>query len=115
MPQKTAQGWILRTKLFSLPEVVKVIQLARRDGAPGPNGIPNSIYKENTSYWGAELGFLFNCAILNQQVPDNWKDSILTPIYKSGAKDAASNYRIITLLDCEAKYFASLLLSDLRE
>ena len=99
--------------IFDQDSIVSILKSVRWEGAPGPNGVLNAVFKYNREYWSRELSLLFSEVMAFNQVPRSWKGSILTPIYKAGSKDKASNYRLIALLDNEAKYFASLLLKDL--
>lgn len=91
-------------------QVCKFIKKQRSNGAPGPNGIPALFYKEKASYWSSYLTLVFNQALQTRTIPESWKGSIISPIYKSGDWSLPSNYRLITLQDIEAKFFASILL-----
>lgn len=82
---------------------------------PGPNGLPNSIFKAKIDRWTEILTPLFNDVVKTKKVPDSWQGSIIQPIYKSGPQENPENYRLIALTDVKAKVFSSCLLSDLEE
>jgi len=46
-------------------------------------------------------------------LPEEWKESIIVPIYKKGNKSDCSNYRSISLLPTMYKILSNILLSRL--
>ena len=52
-------------------EIALVIKTARWKRAPGPNGVPNAVYKQNSEYWSRELSLLFSEVIAFIQVLEN--------------------------------------------
>jgi len=48
-----------------------------------------------------------------EELPEEWKDSIIVPIYKKGDKTDCSNYRGISLLPTTYKILSNILLSRL--
>jgi hypothetical protein len=46
-------------------------------------------------------------------LPDQWKESIIVPVYKKDDKTNCSNYRGISLLSTSFKILANILLSVL--
>jgi hypothetical protein len=52
--------------------------------------------------------------ILNkQELPEQWKESIIVPVYKKGDKTDCSNYRGISLLSASYNILSNILLSRL--
>jgi len=47
------------------------------------------------------------------ELPEEWKESIVVPIYKKGDKRECSNYRGISLLPATYKILSNILLSRL--
>ena len=75
------------------------IQKSKANKSPGPNGIPVEIYK----YWGDVLTNRLNqlmkksCQV--KQLPQEYKDVLILPIYKNkGNHKDCGNYRGISLL-----------------
>lgn len=101
--------------LISSIEVSKLLKVLKKDGAPGPNGLPAAVYKSAPEDWAKLLVPLFNHACTTFQIPDSWKGSILCPIFKKGDPSLPSNYRLIALLDLEAKVYARTLLNQLEQ
>jgi hypothetical protein len=61
----------------------------------------------------SEIHKLINYICNNEELPEQWKESIIVPIYKKGDKTDCSNYRGISLLSSSYKIFSSILLSRL--
>ena len=77
--------------------------------AAGMDGICNELIK-NGGYWmRASLCYLFNEVFDRHQVPRDWRNGLIVPLYKEGERDRATNYRGITLLSNVGKIFAGIL------
>jgi hypothetical protein len=61
----------------------------------------------------SEIHKLINCIWNKEEFPEQWKESIILPIYKKGDKTDCSNYRRISLLSTSYKILSSILLSRL--
>ena len=67
----------------------------------GGRTIHSEIHKLIISVWNKE------------KLPEEWKESVIVPIYKKGDKTDCSNYRGISLLPTTCKILSSILLSRL--
>jgi len=67
----------------------------------GGKTICSSIHKLIISIWNKE------------ELPEEWKESIIVPIYKKGDKRPCNNYRGISLLPTTYKVWSNILLSRL--
>ena len=54
---------------------------------------------------------LFNIILINERIPEEWKQSELIIIYKSGDTENVKNYRPISLLSHVYKVFVKVLLA----
>jgi hypothetical protein len=61
----------------------------------------SSIHKLINSIWNKE------------QLPDQWKESIIVPIHKKGDNTDCNNYRGVSLLSTSYKILSNILLSML--
>jgi hypothetical protein len=56
---------------------------------------------------------LINSVWNKEELPDQWKESIIVPIYKMGSKTDCNNYHGISLLSTSYKIVSNILLSRL--
>ena len=81
--------------------------------APGPDGINNRILIELHSELSHPLCDLFNRSLSDSTFPDIWKKANVHPLFKSGDKSLARNYRPISLLDSLGKVFERIVFKHL--
>ena len=70
----------------------------RPDVAMGPDDIFSVVLRSCAQSVCCQLTSLFNLSLSQGVVPDDWKISNVTPVYKSGDTALTSNYRPISLL-----------------
>jgi len=90
-------------------EVSDIIIKLKENKAPGTGNIPAELIK----YAGYILKHRMYKLILviwnKEQLPIEWMQGIICPIYKKGDRAVCSNYRLITLLNNAYKIFTILL------
>jgi exonuclease III len=84
--------------------------LTCKDSAPGPDGIPYSVYKVFWPQVGSILKEAWDYSVESGQLPDSHKESVITILPKEG-KDTRQikNWRPITLTNCDAKLVTKAL------
>jgi len=60
-----------------------------------------------------EIHKLTNSIWNKEELSEEWKDSIVIPIYKKGVKTDCRNYRVISLLSATYKIVSDVLMSRL--
>ena len=65
--------------------------------AAGPDSIRPKVLKELAPSIAPILQIIFAKSLKNHQVPEDWKQPLISPIYKKGDRDCPSNYRSISL------------------
>ena len=77
--------------------------------APGPDGIPNEVYKRCADLLLPFLGRLFRATFDLSYYPAAWKESITVVLRKPGRADysIAKSYRPIALMNCMGKLLSS--------
>jgi hypothetical protein len=81
-----------------------------KDSAPGPDGIPYSVYKKYWNIMGPIIIKSWNYSLSSEQLPPSHLESIITLLPKEG-KNAGDirNWRPITLSNCDAKIITKAL------
>jgi hypothetical protein len=90
-----------------------VIEKLKSHKSPGTDQIPAELIKAG--------GRTIHCAIQKliisiwnkQKLPEEWKKSIIVPLYKKGDKTEFNNYRGISLLSTTYKILSIILFSRL--
>jgi len=81
--------------------------------SPGIDQIPAELFKAGGRTIHYEIHKLIISMWNKDTLPEEWKDSIIVPIYKKGYKTYYSNYRGISLLPTTHKMLSDILLSRL--
>jgi hypothetical protein len=97
----------------SLVEVEIAIGKLKRYKSPGTDQIPAELIKAGGETLYSEIHKLI-CSIWNKEdLPQQWKESIIVPIYKKGDKSDCNNYRGISLLSTAYKILSNIRLARL--
>jgi len=96
-------------KEITLEEMYKALKTCK-DSAPGPDGIPYSVYKTFWPQIGSIIKESWDYSIKMGIIPNSHKESIITILPKEG-KDLSDikNWRPITLTNCDAKIITKAL------
>jgi hypothetical protein len=87
------------------------IEKLKRYKSPGIDQIPAELIKAGGSKICSEIHNLIISIWNKEELPDQWKESIVVPVYKKGDKTDCSNYRGISLLPTAYKIISNILLS----
>ena len=83
--------------------------------AAGPHKIQAVILKQCRNVLCKPLSILFNKSITSSELPQDWKDADILPIFKSGDKQDCGNYRPISLTSIVVKILEKLILSKISD
>ena len=78
--------------------VPKAIKQLKNGKAPGPDKIPTMLKKDAADLICKPLTMVLNSSLRKGIFPDVWKLARVTPIFKSGSKSEANNYRPISVI-----------------
>jgi len=77
---------------------------------PGACGIPSKILKAASFQLAPLIKSIFNTCIDTNNIPDEWKLAIVSPIFKNkGSNEDVNNYRGISVISPIAKLFEKIL------
>jgi hypothetical protein len=77
--------------------------------SPGTGQIPAELIQAGGEILRSKIHKLINCIWNKEELPNQWKESIIVPVHKKGDKIECSNYQGISLLST----LSSILLSRL--
>ena len=80
---------------ISTPGIHKLLANLKPHKATGPDGIPPTVLKELSHEISPILEIIFNISLQTGQVPNDWKEANIAPIFKKGDKHSPSNYRTV--------------------
>ena len=83
--------------------------------SPGTDQIPAELIKAGDRTIRSEIHKLITSIWNKEELPEEWKESIIAPIYKKGYKTNCSNYRGVSLLPTMYKILSNILLSRLTQ
>ncbi len=94
---------------FSESDVLKLLQKLKTGKAAGPDGLHPQILKELADVIAGPLYIFFQLSLANQEVPEEWKEAYVSPVFKKGSRHTASNYRPISLTSIVCKLMETLV------
>ncbi|MEM7290621.1 MAG: reverse transcriptase family protein, partial [Pseudomonadota bacterium] len=77
--------------------VLKLLKEINPHKASGPDQIPGKLLKELAEEIAPILTTVFRASLHQGQIPDQWKEANITPLFKKGDRSNPSNYRPISL------------------
>lgn len=96
-------------------DITKCIARLKNGSASGPDQIPVLLIKKFHMQLIKPIKYIINLCFQTGEIPTNWKESIVTPIYKSGDKKMLTNYRPISVINNLAKIFEYCLKNRLTD
>jgi hypothetical protein len=94
------------------PEVEIAIAKLKKYKSTGSDEILTELIQAGGEILSA-INKLINFVWNKQELPDQWKESIIVPVHKKGKKTDCNNYRGISLLSTSYKILSNILLSRL--
>lgn len=90
-------------------EIIGIINSLKPDSSPGKDEISTRILKLCKNFISEPISFITNKIFETSKIPDQFKEGVVIPIYKSGKIDEMNNYRPITLINILSKIFEKCL------
>ena len=89
------------------------IEKLKRHKSLGSDQIQAELIKAGSRTIRSEIHKLTNSIWNKEELPEEWKESIIVPVYKKGDKTDCNIYRGISLLPTTYKILSNILLSRL--
>ena len=112
---KQLQTQPLETVHITEEMVHKKLQSLRSDKSPGPDKLHPRILKELANELTTPLTIIYNKCIDKGTLPSQWKEAIVTPIFKKGCKSDPSNYRPVSLTSVVCKVMERIISESILE
>jgi hypothetical protein len=106
----TAEPLVPESSAF---EVEMAIEKLKRHKSPGTDQIPAEVIKSGGRIIRSEIHKLTISIWNKEELPEEWKESIIVPIFKTDDKTDCINYRGMSLLSTTYKILSNILLSRL--
>ncbi|CAG2187314.1 unnamed protein product [Mytilus edulis] len=90
-------------------DVLKKLNKLKTDKSAGPDGLHPKVLYEVRHAICYPLFLIFNKSIKEGKVPDDWKNAIVSPIFKKGKKLKPGNYRPVSLTSVVCKICESII------
>ncbi|KAI8500176.1 hypothetical protein Bbelb_217420 [Branchiostoma belcheri] len=103
------QGSTLETIEVTEDLVYKQLKSLRTDKSPGNDGMHPRVLRELAHVIVRPLTSIFQLSINNAELPDQWTEASITPIYKKGDKSDPANYRPVSLTSVPCKMMERLI------
>jgi hypothetical protein len=97
----------------SLVEVEIAIGKLKSYKSPGTDHIPAELIKARSETLYSEIHRLICCIWNKEELPQQWKESIIVPFHKKGNKTECNIYRGISLLSAAYKTLSNIILARL--
>ena len=106
---------IFSLKTPTVDTVYKLLTKIDEKKSVGLDNIPNKLLKIAADVIAPSLTAIFTAPINTGIFPQEWKESRVSPVHKSGARNDPSNYRSISVIPVIAKIFGKIVYEQLYE
>jgi len=105
----------LRDITFTVEEIKGLLCGLKPNKSAGPDGIHGRILREGQDYLAVALQIIFSRSFEYCEIPDDWKDANVVPIFKKGNKSEVENYRPISLTSNVVKVMEKIIKGRIHE
>jgi len=93
----------------TLDELEKVLKLTKNAKTPGQDNINSELYKYAPEEFKLRLLKFLNNIYRENCIPNEWRNAVITPIFKKGDRREPQNYRGISILNTCYKIYSRIL------
>jgi hypothetical protein len=109
----TRSAKLLSTVPLYVQDVYQALCHLQTKKASGPDEIPAIVLRECRETLAWPLLLLFKKSLCSGSLPQDWRDAVVCPIYKSGDKADPTNYRPISLTSITVKVMEKLICASI--
>ena len=102
------------TDAYFDPETIKrkILNL-KTSSSSGPDKISSRFLQNHVDSLTVPLSIIFTKSLESGIVPQDWRDTNVTPIFKKGAKNSPGNYRPVSLTSIPCKLMESVMKDEI--
>jgi len=93
--------------------VHKVLKNVKIDKSPGLDGIHPRLLSEMAETLSTPLTQVFQTSLDTGELPRQWKDAVVSPIFKKGSRKLPQNYRPVSLTSIVCKLLERLVVNQI--
>ena len=93
--------------------VYKKLQKLKIDKSPGPDDLHPRLLKELCFVISHPLSMIFKNSFQCGEIPDDWKEAVVSAIFKKGEHKKPNNYRPVSLTSIVCKLMESIVWDDI--
>lgn len=113
MPDKGASSQLSKPTIAIRPSGVrKLLQNLNCHKTTGPDEIPNQSLHTSADDLAPILIKLYQFSLDTSEVPRDWRDANVVPIYKKGDRHIVANYRPVSLTPVTCKVLYHIIYSN---
>ena len=105
----------MKEDLFCEEELATVLKGLKNNKAPGADSVVNEFLKYGGSEVRNKLLKIMNMIFEKGEVPNDFRKTLIKPLYKKGDKSECGNYRGISLVSVGSKLLSNMILFRLRD
>lgn len=94
---------------FGENEVLDKLRKLKTNKAAGPDGLYPRVLREVCEIISKPLLVIFRQSLVTGEIPNDWKQGIIIPIYKKGDRTEPGNYRPVSLTCIACKILESII------
>lgn len=93
--------------------VLKKLKSLKPDKSPGDDGFHPRVMREIAEVLSYPLTHIYQKSVETSELPNQWREATITPIYKKGSRNLAENYRPVSLTSMVCKTIEDLVAEDI--
>ena len=94
-------------------KIICMLKKLNSSKAPGPDNIHGKVLKECSEFIACPLNLIFNKSMTEGNLPSQWKEAHVKPLFKKGKRAHPANYRPVSLTSLCCKLLERIIKVDI--